>query len=132
MSKERIPLNLEGFAPAPKTASKERKEEIATEAVESGFSARHAVSQPTSTVASVQESAEPRRRGRKRSTNRNVPFAVKLRIETNDAIYDMADKLECSAIAEVIELAIGALEAEIAQGKNPRERAAARAGKVGI
>ena len=131
MSKERIPLNLEGFAPAPKTANKERKEEIATEAVESGFSARHAASQP-SIVTSAQEPTEPRRRGRKRSTNRNVPFAVKLRIETNDAIYDMADKLECSAIAEVIELAMGALEAEIAQGKNPRERAAARAGKAGI
>lgn len=128
MSKERIPLNLDGFSPAPKVASKDRKGEIETEAVESGFSARHVVEERSSVVKLSTDTTEPRRRGRKRSTNRNVPFAVKLRIETNDAIYDMADKLDCSAIAEVIELAMGALEAEIAAGKDPRDRAQSKKG----
>ncbi len=129
MSKERIPLNLEGFSPAPKAASRDRKDEIETEAVENGFSARHAMEIAAHSEAKPNpDSAEPRRRGRKRSTNRNVPFAVKLRLETNDAIYDMADKLDCSAIAEVIELAMGALEAEIAAGIDPRARTQTRRG----
>lgn len=127
MSKERIPLNLEGFNPSPKVASKDRKDEIATEAAESGFATRHAAV-PSPEPKPVADIAEPRRRGRKRSTNRNVPFAVKLRIETNDAIYDMADRLNCSAIAEVIEFAMAALEAEIAAGKNPRDRILAKVG----
>jgi len=67
---------------------------------------------------------EARRRGRKPTTNRNVPFSVKLKIETNNQIYAFADRLGCNAIAEVLELALAALEKELSEGEDPRVRAA--------
>ncbi|WLS01363.1 hypothetical protein [Shinella sumterensis] len=142
MTNQRIPLDLSGFDPQPKSLSKETKEEIAEQAAISGFTTRHAdrkaeASKPAPKQAArplappiAADAQEPMRRGRKRSTNRNVPFAVKLKLETNNAIYRLAEDLDCTAIAEVIELALGALEQEIADGTNPRERATRQAAAV--
>jgi predicted kinase len=46
-----------------------------------------------------------------------VPFTVKLRRDTNNQIYELADQLECGAIAEVIEMALQALTEKIARGE---------------
>lgn len=132
MSNKRIPLDLSDFTDAPKPKSKPTKEQIDEVASESGFTTRHAPRQaeqpeqkiskpapkpPTEPVAADDSQQEPMRRGRKRTTNRNTPFAVKLKLETNNAIYRLAEELECNAIAEVIERAIAALEKEIASGR---------------
>lgn len=106
-------------------------------AKDSGFVARHApeakkeapakAKEPKIVAPEIVDGGEPKRRGRKRTTSRNTQFTVKLKVETNNQIYDYAEMLECSAIAEVIELALGALQSEIEQGINPRLRAAQQA-----
>ncbi|NKC05460.1 hypothetical protein HED55_27170 [Ochrobactrum haematophilum] len=83
--------------------------------------------EPKIVAPEIVDGGEPKRRGRKRTTSRNTQFTVKLKVETNNQIYDYAEMLECSAIAEVIELALGALQSEIEQGINPRLRAAQQA-----
>ncbi|MCO7729090.1 hypothetical protein NJB93_21330 [Brucella intermedia] len=145
MNKERIRLDLDEFKPVQKKADPEVKATVERVAEESGFKTRHApeparkpdIQAPKPDAAPVAKApapaplaeagSEPRRRGRKRTTNRNTPFAVKLKVETNNLIYDMADELQCTAIAEVLELALGALQKEIEQGIDPRVRAAEQA-----
>lgn len=144
MSTHKINLDLEGFKPEAKKADPVAKASIEQIAVESGFKTRHApghltkkpaASGSASYVASPSISSttegegEARRRGRKRTTNRNTPFTVKLKIETNNLIYDLADQLECTAIAEVLELALSALQDEIDSGIDPRVRAAKQISK---
>ncbi|MDR0786737.1 MAG: hypothetical protein LBG44_02620 [Gemmatimonadota bacterium] len=68
-------------------------------------------------VESVVADEGPRRRGRKLTTGRNTPFTVKLRRETNDLIYTLADEMECNALAEVIEKALEALQKQRAGGR---------------
>lgn len=136
MSTHKINLDLEEFKPEAKKADPVAKASVEQIAVESGFKTRHApeqtIKEPAASVSSryvatsttIEGEGEARRRGRKRTTNRNTPFTVKLKIETNNQIYDLADRLECTAIAEVLELALGALENEINKGVDPRVRAA--------
>ncbi|THK33779.1 hypothetical protein EHS39_34255 [Ensifer sp. MPMI2T] len=138
MSKERLTIDLDEFKPEPKKVDPQTKAAVEKVAENNGFKTRHAPEPAARTAPAVAKPApatapaetegegEPRRRGRKRTTNRNTPFAVKLRVETNNMIYDYADRLECSAIAEVIELALGALQKELDEGIDPRARAAAQ------
>lgn len=119
MSKERLTIDLEEFKPEAKTIDPVAKVTLAAAAESNGFRTRHAAG----AAISPESETGARRRGRKRTTNRNTPFTVKLRVETNNQIYDLADHLECTAIAEVIELALGALQREMDEGINPRERA---------
>ena len=121
-----IKMDLADFAPTKKTANKDAKALMETLAEESGFRTRHSpITKLIGDDASVQTSQaqEPKRRGRKRQTNRNVSFTVKLKLETNDLIYDLADQLDCNAIAEVLELALGALVKELDEKIDPRQRA---------
>lgn len=130
MSKDRLALDLEEFKPEAKKVDSVTKAAVAQVAETNGFNTRHATEKkPPVPVASApaEGEGEARRRGRKRTTNRNTPFTVKLRLDTNNLIYDYADRLECSAIAEVIELALGALQKELDEGIDPRARAAAQA-----
>ncbi len=133
MSHTPIKLDLEEFKPQAKKADPAAKAAVEQVAKDSGFRTRHApeitpeqpvtTQQPVVTDATKPDEGEARRRGRKRTTNRNTPFTVKLKVETNNQIYDLADRLECTAIAEVLELALGALQKEIDQGIDPRARA---------
>lgn len=134
MSKDRLALDLEDFKPEAKKVDSATKSAVAQVAETNGFSTRHATEKKTlvpAVSAPVEGEGEARRRGRKRTTNRNTPFTVKLRLETNNLIYDYADRLECSAIAEVIELALGALQKELDEGVDPRQRAVAQAAEEG-
>ncbi|QOF75197.1 hypothetical protein IG197_31930 (plasmid) [Aminobacter sp. SR38] len=145
MSTHNIRLDLDEFKPEAKKADPAAKASVEKIAVESGFNTRHAPESPKrepvkavqpAITAPIPPSApegegEARRRGRKRTTNRNTPFAVKLKVETNNQIYEFADRLECNAIAEVLELALGALQKEIDEGIDPRTRAAEQAAAKG-
>jgi len=118
-------LDLDEFKPEPKKIDPGAKEATEEVAIASGFKTRHAPekeAKPQKAAEKAPVEMEARRRGRKRTTNRSTPFAVKLRLDTNNKIYDLADRLDCSAIAEVIELALDALEEKIAAGKNPRAK----------
>lgn len=137
MSDKRIILDLDEFKPEAKKADPAAKASVEQVAKDSGFVARHApeakkeapakAKEPKIVAQEIVDDGEPKRRGRKRTTSRNTQFTVKLKVETNNQIYDYAEMLECSAIAEVIELALGALQSEIEQGINPRLRAAQQA-----
>lgn len=137
MSDKRIILDLDEFKPEAKKADPAAKASVEQVAKDSGFVARHApeakkeapakAKEPKNVAPEIVDDGEPKRRGRKRTTSRNTQFTVKLKVETNNQIYDYAEMLECSAIAEVIELALGALQSEIEQGINPRLRAAQQA-----
>lgn len=123
MSNQRPPLDFTSIMDAAKPKERPSKQQIDEVAAESGFTTRHAPRQEepeakgTERRPAEEGPQEPMRRGRKRTTNRNTPFAVKLKLETNNAIYRLAEELECNAIAEVIERAIAALEREIASGR---------------
>lgn len=149
MSTHNIRLDLDEFKPEAKKADPAAKASVEKLAEATGFKTRHAPEQtrnelkpspkpdslpapaaPVAPVASEGE-GEARRRGRKRTTNRNTPFAVKLKVETNNLIYEFADRLECNAIAEVLELALGALQKELDEGIDPRARAAEQAAAQG-
>lgn len=141
MSNSHIHLDLEEFKkPQPKIADPAAKAAVEQVAKDSGFRTRHAPERPESEKAEpakvlnapseTSPEGEARRRGRKRTTNRNTPFTVKLKVETNNQIYDLADQLQCSAIAEVLELALGALQKEIDQGIDPRARASDQLDKI--
>ncbi|RCL02206.1 MAG: hypothetical protein JSC189_000719 [Candidatus Tokpelaia sp. JSC189] len=140
MNTHNIRLDLNEFKPEVKKADPVVKTSVEKIAEITGFKTRHApksdhieplaVQKNSSVVApdvSIVEvlggEGEARRRGRKRTTNRNTPFTVKLKIETNNQIYEFADRLECNAIAEVLELALGALQKELDEGIDPRVRA---------
>lgn len=138
MNDKRILLDLDDFKPELKKADPVAKASVEQLAKDSGFIARHAPASKAKKEAPAKQAAKSvsavdvdhgkvKRRGRKRSTNRNTQFTVKLKLETNNQIYDYAEMLECTAIAEVIELALGALQSEIEQGINPRERAVKQA-----
>lgn len=139
MNDKRILLDLDDFKPELKKADPVAKASVEQLAKDSGFVARHAPAPkakkealakpktPKSAARADVDDGKVKRRGRKRSTNRNTQFTVKLKLETNNQIYDFAEMLECTAIAEVIELALGALQNEIEQGINPRERAVEQA-----
>lgn len=133
MNDKRIVLDLDDFKPELKKVDPAAKASVEQLAKASGFVARHAPKvkkevpakgeTPKSATTINVDDGKVKRRGRKRSTNRNTQFTVKLKLETNNKIYDYAEMLECTAIAEIIELALGALQSEIEQGINPRERA---------
>lgn len=110
--------DLEDFAPESKKATPEEIEMAKRVSEESGFHTKHAQQAPSAGLAS-----EPKRRGRKRTTNRNVAFSVKLRLETNDLIYSLAEKLDSNAIAEVLELALDCLVRDLENGIDVRKRA---------
>ena len=104
---KRRKLDLASFQPEAIKPDPEKKTVAAEIAAESGFTTRHHYdvnSHPHTPVL---------RRGRKKQTGRNTQFTVKLKPETNNAIYRLADRLDVNALAEVIELAIEALEAKI-------------------
>lgn len=110
----RLSLDMSDLVGEKKTKERPSMEQINRDAAAAGFTTLHAprpVDPPLNTI-----STEPRRRGRKRTTNRNTQFTVKLKSETNDAIYNMADELDC-VVAEVIERAMAALEREIAASR---------------
>jgi len=115
MTKGRLNLDLDDFKPEPKNIELSNKDIVKSLSEEAGFKTKHSVSK-SSKLEDKGVEPETKRRGRKRSTNRNTPFAVKLKIETNNRIYELADELDCNAIAEVIEMAIAALD------KNLREK----------
>ncbi|RUU95217.1 MULTISPECIES: hypothetical protein [unclassified Mesorhizobium] len=136
MSRERLSIDLDEFKPEPKKVDPHTKAAVEQEAENNGFKTRHAAEParkapapkpaPDVVPAQTEREGEPRRRGRKHTTNRNTPFAVKLKAETNNMICDYADRLECTAIADVIELALGALQKELDEGIDPRARAAVK------
>ena len=121
MTSGKISLDLDDFRPEPVKIDAESKAQIKEAADSAGFTGRHAVAKerlnPVPVVPEQGLSNEVKRRGRKRTTGRDVPFTVKLRRDTNNQIYDLADQLECAAIAEVIEMALQALTEKIARGE---------------
>jgi len=133
MSTHNIHLDLDEFKPEVKKADPIAKDSIEKIAEMSGFKTRHApdfsrretaaMAEKTKSETLLERESAARRRGRKRTTNRNIPFSVKLKIETNNQIYELADRLGCNAIAEVLELALAALEKELSEGEDPRIRA---------
>ena len=121
MTSGKISLDLDEFKPQPVKIDADSRAQIREASDNAGFTGRHAVTQtkPISQPVSAEqgEGSEVKRRGRKRTTGRDVPFTVKLRRDTNNQIYDLADQLECAAIAEVIEMALQALTEKIARGE---------------
>lgn len=126
MTKGKISLDLEEFKPEPKKIDPEAKSRVAEAAESAGFTGRHATvgkgaiaNAPKTTpeqpveAASDEMASGVRRRGRKRTTGRDTPFTVKLRRDTNNMIYELADRMECNAIAEVIEQALEALQEKL-------------------
>ena len=120
MTTGKISLDLDEFKPQPVKIDADSRAQIKEVSDSAGFTGRHAVAKakPPSLPASAEpdEGGEVKRRGRKRTTGRDVPFTVKLRRDTNNQIYEFADQLECGAIAEVIEMALQALAEKIARG----------------
>ncbi|WEX91551.1 hypothetical protein PZN02_006377 (plasmid) [Sinorhizobium garamanticum] len=137
MTKARLTIDLDEFKPGPRRSiRKQRQPSKRSPKITASRPAMH----PNRLRARRQrlpnlrqQTRRPRQKARASlagaaasTTNRNTPFAVKLKVETNNMIYDYADRLECSAIAEVIELALGALQKELDEGIDPRARAAAQ------
>lgn len=121
MTSGKISLDLDEFKPQPVKIEAGSRAQIKEASDNAGFTGRHAVAKtkPVSQPVSAEqgEGSEVKRRGRKRTTGRDVPFTVKLRRDTNNQIYDLADQLECAAIAEVIEMALQALTEKISRGE---------------
>jgi hypothetical protein len=121
MTSGKISLDLDDFRPEPVKIDAESKAQIKEAADSAGFTGRHAVAKerqnPVPVVPEQGVSNEVKRRGRKRTTGRDVPFTVKLRRDTNNQIYELADQLECGAIAEVIEMGLQALMEKISRGE---------------
>lgn len=121
MTSGKISLDLDEFKPQPVKIDADSRAQIREASDNAGFTGRHAVvkTKPISEPVSAEqgEGSEVKRRGRKRTTGRDVPFTVKLRRDTNNQIYELADQLECGAIAEVIEMALQALTEKIARGE---------------
>lgn len=67
----------------------------------------------TATVANAQDSAAGRQR---QKTGRDHPFSVRLRADTRATIYDQANARNVP-VAQVIEEAMAALEAQARQGR---------------
>jgi len=127
MSIHNIHLDLDEFKPEVKKSDPVAKDSVEKIAEISGFKTRHAPVSSRDDTAYLEGEGSARRRGRKRTTNRNIPFSVKLKVETNNQIYEFAERLGCSAIAEVLELALGALQKELDDGEDPRVRATKQA-----
>ena len=121
MTSGKISLDLDDFRPEPVKIDAESKAQIKEAADNAGFTGRHAVAKakpnPVPVISEQDGSNEVKRRGRKRTTGRDVPFTVKLRRDTNNQIYELADQLECGAIAEVIEMGLQALMEKISRGE---------------
>ncbi|MCM2294683.1 hypothetical protein NAC44_20355 [Allorhizobium sp. BGMRC 0089] len=112
---KRIDLDLSDLDGERKEKPRLTMDQINQDAADSGFTTRHAERHSNPVVVKAAQSIrEPMRRGRKPSTGRNTPFSVKLKMETNNTIYRLAEEMQCNAIAEVIERAIAALERELA------------------
>jgi len=121
MTSGKISLDLDDFRPEPVKIDAESKAQIKEAADNAGFTGRHAVAKekpiPAPMTPEQDGGHEVKRRGRKRTTGRDVPFTVKLRRDTNNQIYELADQLECGAIAEVIEMGLQALMEKISRGE---------------
>lgn len=123
MTSGKISLDLDDFRPEPVKIDEKSKAQIKEAADSAGFTGRHAVAKskpapaPAPPLSEQEPSTEVKRRGRKRTTGRDVPFTVKLRRDTNNQIYELADQLECGAIAEVIEMGLQALMEKLARGE---------------
>ena len=104
-SKPRVGLDLESIAPTPRKPTQEGVTNAERNAEAERFTIRHA------------QAPGIMRRGRKRETGRNVPFTVKLKRETNNEIYGLAEELNCGAIAEVIEMGIELLREAVKDGR---------------
>ncbi len=112
---QRKRLDLDAFQPSPVRADPETRSAATRIAQEAGFTTRHGKAEADATDSAPLEVS---RRGRKRTTGRNTQFTVKLKAETNNAIYDLAERLNAGALAEVIEQAIDALQEKLqADGK---------------
>ena len=105
---QRRKLDLGGIEATPVKANPESRTAATDLATEAGFTTRH-----TKNPQAENTPPQVARRGRKKTTGRTAQFTVKLKPETNNAIYEIADELEVNAIAEVIEMAMEALEEKL-------------------
>jgi hypothetical protein len=96
MTSGKISLDLDEFKPQPVKIDADSRAQIREASDNAGFTSRHAVVKPkpiSEPVSAEQgEGSEVKRRGRKRTTGRDVPFTVKLRRDTNNQIYELADQ----------------------------------------
>lgn len=115
-------LDVSNVAPTPVKARPELRAEAEKLGASLGFTSRAKPDVPQQAATHVAEIArseppEVLRRGRKKVIGRTVQFTVKLKPETNNAIYTLADEMGDVPLAEVIEKAIDALARELSAKK---------------
>lgn len=100
-------LDLSGFQPKPVT--RPDKAEVAQAAAKTNFRSREPKAQPVPAPAPA--AATPKRIGRRRLTGRSAQLNIKIRQDTMDAFYAIADAHNW-VLGEAFEKAVALLEKE--------------------
>ena len=103
-----VDFDVSGFKPAARSEPGPSAQEIRDVSERSNFRSR----EPTASVAIEPPLHQPKRSPRLHRTGRNVQFNVKLRADSIEAIYRIADQ-QTWTMGETVERALAALQKEL-------------------